>query len=333
MLASILSSVKNNATSLSDSLLDARFWVRPFEFEGDGSLGAADDVASLEVGGKMRTFWLKRLDGRLFFREIGRDENWNFGTLDPLAESDLPAVLARALKSESYGRVVLPKDMSRPCCFVATPDSKFQLVVPNSHITARGAWSPQRSSLSRPFIERAPGVYGMLASRPLYRQSKDVHNAFGELSQISIPVIRRRWSRGSEQEWEQVSRAFFHRWWPHFSLSPDSPVLHWELKSAWSMEGSDFRQIELWGHWAYFVQWPPNLKRRANVMSKQFSFVGQGKTEQLDKWGRNITGPRLLRGRVSPPTHHETLEAHLLLRDWINERLPLAKAKEWLDFS
>ena len=317
----------------SASLANARFWVRPYEFEGDGSHGVAAAVASIEIGGKMRTFWLKTLENRLFFREIERDGSWNFGALDELGEaeqSDLPRALARVLASENYGRVVLPRDVQRPCLFLATPDERVWLLAPRSSIRVQGVWTPQKSALVRPFIERSVGVFESLSSKKC-RGQKTIVQALAEISQLPIPTIRRRWARGTPQEWERVVKAFFHLWWSHFHRASEvTEQSQWELRSAWALQNSCFHRGELYyGRFHWFAFAAP-LQRRADFICKEFLFVGQGKCKQTDYLGRDSVEPRSLYGTVSQPTHHEILEAHLFLRDWINERLPPEKAHRWL---
>ena len=75
------------------TLPNARFWVRPYEFEGDGSTGAAQAMETVNVGGRERTFWLKELEDRLFFREVGRGEEWNFGSLESAKLEDFARIL------------------------------------------------------------------------------------------------------------------------------------------------------------------------------------------------------------------------------------------------
>jgi hypothetical protein len=63
------------------NLEHANFWVRPFQFRGDGSSGAAHAFARIEIGGKEREFWLKVVENRLFFAKriavrIGRSGVW-----------------------------------------------------------------------------------------------------------------------------------------------------------------------------------------------------------------------------------------------------------------
>ena len=312
---------------------NARFWVRPYEFEGDGSHGAAEDVASLEVGGKTRTFWLKTLENRLFFREIGRDENWNFGALDELSETeklDLPSALARVLANESYGRVVLPRDVQRPCLFLATRDERALLLAPGCSLRAQGAWMPQNSARARPFLDRSPGVFESLNLKKC-RGQLTIDQAFAEIYQLPIRVIRCRWLRGTQPEWERVVKAFFHLWWTHFhaALEADEPI-QWELQSAWAMQAPQFYLKKPLYHGFYRSDFQWSLESRADFLRTQFLFVGQGK--EIKYLGMDITGACALHGIVSQPTHHEILEAHLFLRDWINQKLPSAKAKKWLDF-
>ena len=314
------------------SLAGARFWVRPYEFEGDGSTGAADDVASLEVGGKTRTFWLKTLENRLFFREIGRDENWNFGALELLTNDDLPLELERVLASENYGRVVLPNDARRPCLFLATPDERVLLLAPRSFICAQGVWMPQNSARARLFLDRSPAIFGSL-SFDKCRGQKTIKQAFAEIYQSPIRVIRRRWLRGTQSEWECVVKAFFLLWWTHLHTASDADEpIRWELQSAWAMQAPQFYLKEPLYHGFHRsdFQWP--LESRADFLRTQFLFVGQGKYKHTDYLERDSVEARTISGIVSQPTHHEILESHLFLRDWINQKLPPAKAKRWLDF-
>ena len=314
-----------------------RFWVRPYEFEGDGSNGAAVAAASIEVGGKARAFWIKTLENRLFFREIGRDENWSFGAVDELSDaekSDLPGTLARVLASENYGRVLLPYDARRPCLFLATPDERVLLLAPRASIRAQGAWMPQNAARARPFIERPPSIFNSLSSKNC-RGQNTIDQAFTEISQLPIRVIRRRWARGTQSEWERVFKAFSQYWWRHLHRASElEEQVRWELQSAWAMQSPTIHLREFYrsyGRFHWLICEKP-LRSRAEFICRQFLFVGQGKCEQTDYSGLDRVEPRSLHCTVSQPTHHETLEANLYLRDWIYQKLPPAKAKKWLDF-
>ena len=185
---------------------NARFWVRPYEFEGDGSTGAAEDVVSLEIGGRLRTFWLKSLEGRLFFREVGRNEDWNFGALDVSDGGDLPRVLVSVLESERYGRVVLPLEAPRPCFLLAASRGQIQCRVPARQLSASTERTPPHTMFDSAFLDWAPKSFGVIASDHFL--SAEVPNFWNELTQSAAPVIEPHWARGSLQEWKRTMRAF-----------------------------------------------------------------------------------------------------------------------------
>lgn len=317
---------------------NARFWVRPYEFEGDGSNGVAADVASLEVAGKTRNFWLKALDNRLFFREVGRDENWNFGAIEELRKSeksDLPLALANVLANENYGRVVLPGEAPRPCLYLVKPDNKFWFGSPQTQLHERGVWSPHKATRPQAFIERPTGYFKTLADCNSEHAFDREQELFAPLYKMPLPTLRQNWVVGSEQEWRRVVTAFFHFWWPKFREQGEfKELIAWQLRSAWPMEPMELKRLTRWGYWATVSYASPPLRRRAQWLTEQFCWIGAGKTKASSSWGHKLDfGSCVLQGAVSAPTQHEIVEAHLLLRDWINPRLPPEQARKWLEFS
>ena len=305
----------------------ARFWVRPYEFEGDGSTGAADDVAALEVGGQTRTFWLKTLEGRLFFREVGRDEAWNFGALEIARSDDLAAELARVLASENYGRVVLLQNIRRPEYLLAAPNERFQTCITHAQVTLTGRWKPQKSARIRHFLDWPLGVFGSIN----YNNVQPVSLEFVEaLLQAPIAVVAARWTRGSQQEWERVINAVLVCGLAHFCEESDQWSAIWDLQSAWAHGEMYFScRYEIHSLLQVMPDFSPFsrfVQQRARFLKNDFCFVGQDKDS-----GGNCR-PLTLQGTVTAPTHHEILEAHVFLRDWINQRLPPTKARRWLDF-
>lgn len=325
--------MQNSATSRDN----ARFWVRPYEFEGDGSLGVATDVASLEVAGKTRTFWLKMLENRLFFREVGRDESWNFGAIEELNDSeksDLPMALANVLANENYGRVVLPGEAPRPCLYLVGPDSRFWFGSPQNQLQERGVWSPHKATRFQIFLERPARYFKTLVECNSEHGFDKEQELFAQLYKLPRPILRPKWIVGSEQEWRRVVTAFFHFWWPQFREEFESEdLIEWQLWSAWAMEPMELNRFSSWGYWIPVSYSAPPLRRRAQYLIDQFCWIGAGKTKATGCWGQKIDfGPHALRGTVSSPTHHEILEAHVFLRDWINQRLPAKQARRWLEF-
>lgn len=318
--------MQNSATSPNN----ARFWVRPYEFEGDGSTGAALDVATVEVAGKTRTFWLKTLENRLFFRETGRDENWNFGAIEELSESeksDLPMALANVLTSENYGRVVLPSFASRPKYLLVSPDDKFSTRVPNVSATWQSDWKPQSSARVRPFLDWSPGVFGSIAN---YQRQQIPPDYFAMLQQTPVPVMNAYWARGSQPEWERVVKSFFVYYLSRSAEPSEPSSLTWRLHSAWSLGEMSFWHYQgfpkpIWMFPNFGIS--RSMQKRLRFIKGEFRFAGQ-------KEGVNGScRPLTLQGIVTQPTHHEILEAHLYLRDWIHQRLPPERARQWLDFS
>ena len=320
-----------NQTVISPA--EARFWVRPYEFEGDGSHGAAADVASLEVGGKMRTFWLKTLENRLFFREVGRDENWNFGALDELSETeklDLPAALARVVANENYGRVVLPMSVPRPCYLLVTPDGRIRCGVPQNSLHAFFERKPSHTMFDNHFLDWRPGAFHVISTHhALYAKVPDFWH---ELADIRAPLISARWATGSQQEWESAIQAFFFRCWSQLTYSNDASFcVLWEVQSAWSMgepRCNFYCSAALLMRAGEQISLNRYPKKRLRFIEKKMSFVGQ----QEGNWRSHIQ-PLNLSGIIHAPTNHEILEAHLYLRDWIHQRLPPERARQWLDFS
>ena len=317
----------------------ARFWVRPYEFEGDGSPGAAADVASLQVGGKTRMFWLKTLENRLFFREVERDEQWNFGALEELSDAeklDLPLALANVLASENYGRVVLPFDAPRPCLFLAGMNNQFWFSATRSQARKHGDWKPHKSNKKAEFLDRPAKYFQQLREPSSEHAHERQSELFADLHALPKPSVRRQWLLGSEQECRLTMTAFFHLWWAHFRETNEleAPIL-WRLYSAWAMNSMDLRRLHPnWNYWTRVALESPPLQRRADWLVTQFYFSGQDKSREKGSSGQKLGfGPHVISGVVSEPTHHEILEAHLFLRDWINQRLPPAKARRWLDFS
>ena len=325
--------MNKDATSLDK----ARFWVRPYEFEGDGTTGAALAAAAcIEVGGKTRTFWIKTLENRLFFREIGRDDGWNFGALEKLSEaeqSDLPTALARVLARESYGRVVLLEGENRPCFGLASPNGQVQCLVPDHQLSTVSRWKMSTTgkelgyeSQETPLIDWQPG------SLYINKTSQLFHEFRRDLKSLPAPLIEVKWVRGSHQEVENILKSFLVYHWRVLTDFPDNVIhMEWRHSTAWQMQNSavflsvhfDFRP-----HFPYGISqlYTPRMQQLLEAINRRFLVVGQG--EHQGKCYRYTA-----KGRVSEPTHHEILEAHLYLRDWINERLPPKQARKWLDFS
>ena len=314
------------------SLASARFWVRPHEFEGDGSTGAALDVAAVEVGGKTRTFWLKTLENRLFFREIGRDENWNFGALEPLTNDDLPLELERVLASENYGRVVLPDSPLSPLYLLAVLDGRVRCGVPKHSLHAFFDHKYPHTMLNNHFLDWRPGAFQKIST------SHSIHENAPEFSEeirdIPVPVIPAHWAMGSQAEWEHTLESLFFCFWSDFNNIEDLVAVEWNLQSTFSMEDGLFRcELEFAKYISAETQRPLlyALHSRLRYVRKQNLFVGQ--TENIHRHILPRILPIEISGTIHAPTNHEILEAHLFLRDWINERLPPDKARQWLEFS
>ena len=318
---------------MNQDLAAARFWVRPFEFEGDGSTGAAADVASLEVGGKTRMFWLKTLHNRLFFREIGRDESWNFGALEALSEpekSDLPLALAHVLASDNYGRVLLPDSPPMPCYLLNAPDGRVRCGVPRSALHAFFERKHPHTMWNNHFLDWRPGAFKVIGtSHSLHCNAPEFVE---KLDDIPVPSIGARWERGSQQEWRDVLQAFFFRQWPYLRRFGDANfAVQWRYQGEWAMGNSFFRyhRVDLSSAiaWMNDCELEKPEARRLRFIQNQFCFGGQ------EENGYGGCKPLWLNGTIHAPTHHEILEAHLYLRDWIGQRLPLERARQWLDFS
>lgn len=310
---------------------NARFWVRPYEFEGDSSHGAADDVASLEVGGKTRTFWLKTLENRLFFREIGRDENWNFGALEELSESeksDLPMALANVLANENYGRVVLAVSTPRPCLLLAAPDGRVRCGVPQNSLHAFFERKRSHTMFNNHFLDWRPGAFYVISTyHALYEK---VPEFWHELANIPVPLLSAHWATGSRNEWERTLQALFFCFWPEFTKTDELLMVKWNLQSACMISDMAFRyEFEFANRpsqWWIRHPLPVTLQRRLRYVRKQNRFVGQ-------EGGYYKITPLEISGIIRAPTHHEILEAHFQLRDWVSGHLPPERVRQWLDFS
>ena len=327
-----------NATSPAK----ARFWVRPYEFEGDGSHGAAEDVASLEVGGKTRTFWLKTLENRLFFREVGRDENWNFGAREELSDaekSDLPLALARVLASENYGRVVLLKEELCPCFGLAHPDGQVRCHVPNHSLNVIRRWKPtvfagpepKPESQQQNFLDWNLNDIGLDSPSQLFHEFRHF------LKNIPTPIIEFQWIRGSHQEMNDILKSFIVHYWSELvancPFTETVRCIGWNYTTAWQMREPQFYltcyfDIQLHRGQYLWLGKTPEIQKFLDAIVEQFHLIGQGENPTDKK-----CCPYTAKEKISAPTHHEILEAHLFLRDWINQRLPPERARQWLDFS
>ncbi len=319
-------------TATANPLDQARFWVRPYEFEGDGSHGAANSIASLEVTGKTRTFWLKTLENRLFFREVGRDESWNFSAIEELRESeksDLPTALANVLASENYGRVVLPDGLWRAHHLLVAPDDRLWTLVGGVEVSPESRWKSQKSARARHFLDWPPGVFSSITR---YRfHPAGLPDFLAELNRSPVPSIAPCWLLGSQQEWERVIKSLFICCGLGASEPVEKSSIVWDLSSAYSQHGmifgflwqmSDMLEIS-----PSFNLYSRPIEQRARFIINQFSFIGQTHYN-----GENCRAFKI-EGVINAPTNHEILEAQLYLRDWINQRLPPEQARRWLDFS
>ncbi len=318
------------------SLADARFWVRPYEFEGDGSTGAALDVATVEVGGKTRTFWLKTLENRLFFREIGRDENWNFGALDELDDaehSDLPSALANVLARENYGRVVLPDSPLCPSYLLAAPAGRIRCAVPQNSLHAFFERKYPHTMFNNHFLDWRPGAFQVIST--YHSLQNNVPEFLEKTDNIPTPKISAHWSVGSQAEWERTLQAVCLCHWPNLNHNGNLVAIEWNLQSACAIKEMAFQyEFEFTtrpSQWWIQTPLPRALQGRLRYVRKQNLFVGQ--TENIHRHILPRILPIEISGTIHAPTHHEILEAHFYLRDWINQRLPPESARQWLDFS
>ena len=328
LLRFILNRMNKDATSLAS----ARFWVRPYEFEGDGSTGAALDVAAVEVGGKTRTFWLKALENRLFFREIERDENWNFGALELLTNDDLPLELERVLASENYGRVVLPDSPLCPCYLLVAPAGRIRCAVPRNSLHAFFERKPPHTMFNNHFLDWRPGAFQVIST---YHSLRDnVPEFLEKTDDIPTPKIPAHWFVGSQAEWKRALQSLFFCYWPNLNHSGDLVAIEWNLQSACAIKEMAFRyEFEFTTRPSQWRTQPPlsrAFQRQIRYVRKQNLFVGQ--TENIHRHILPRILPIEISGTIHAPTNHEILEAHLFLRDWINQKLPPEKAKKWLDF-
>lgn len=193
-----------------------------------------------------RAFWIKTLENRLFFREIGRDEAWNFGAieeLDAAEQSDLPMALANVLANENYGRVLLPASLPRPCYLLAAPDGRIRCGVPQNTLHAFFERKPSHTMFNNHFLNWRPRAFHVVG-RPHFIEA-EAPRFWEELSKSSAPLVAAQWNRGSQPEWEKVLGAFFFRYWSQIEETSNAPFsIVWQLESSRSMREGEFYSVE-----------------------------------------------------------------------------------------
>ena len=312
---------------MSNSLQNARFWVRPYEFEGDGSNGAAQAMETWPVGGRERTFWLKELEGRLFFREVGRGEEWNFGSLEAAKLSDW----VRILEDENFGRVILPLEANRPCLLFVAANRKMVFLVPNSDVVAFNFWRMKDLPQDLAFYDWEMDVF-----KELWTDGIRIAGSSGtpkghirwRMNQLPIPTVPEMWIRGSQNEFIKLINSFCHLFWDELkSDSRQHDLFTWQLDSAWAMAemkfatGDNFLLTLRRG-----IQMPEQLKPKMKVLLEHFLWVGQ---ENINNYA---TRPAGLGESLQAPTFHEKIEAHRILKEWVSDKMAPDEARDWLNF-
>ena len=341
------------------NLEHANFWVRPFQFRGDGSSGAAHAFARIETGGEMREFWLKVVENRLFFRETHRGQNWTFGCLERVGfvdESELVRALQLALEGGRFGRLIWPginaslfdagSGSYNEGLFVclATEAAQLHILAPGVGELAVGSTQWEGSRRNHFLDWRPEGVATLCKS---YRYSRLLSNAGAELWKRYDPLLAHiprepllgpvpsRWIRGENPQLQMLIRALCVSMWHRIALT-DLRALRISLSSSYALRPMQLT-IGCWnGHWNVLSSaphdngFPAILRQRSRFVAQKFEFIGQ----QTNRHNELYVSPYKSQWQIDePPTAHEQIEAQLLLREWISQKLPPEHVEGWLNFT
>lgn len=309
------------------SLPNARFWVRPYEFEGDGSNGEAQAMETLQVGGRERTFWLKELEGRLFFREVGRGEEWNFGSLEAAELRDFE----RILEEERFGRVILPFGASRPCLLLVAANRRIVCLVLHSDIVVSDGWKKGDLPRNLAFLDWGIGHFEELLLSGVANIGSfgpPINHLHRKMDRMPVVTHPEAWLRGSLDELENLFNALFFNCWEDLAYQEcDEMKFSWELKSAWAMRPMEIYGSDLLSEVCNCEsRIPPYLKPKVRFLLSHFLWVGQVES----RYGR--CEPRRILRTLQAPTFHERIEAHRILKEWVSQKMAPEEARDWLNF-
>lgn len=329
------------------------FAISPWEYPGAHFDSSPHAITWLEIGGKKRTFWLKMRDGIIFFREATRVPVLAIPKLfaqDLAPDADrLVYEWKREISLDNYGPLIVSHRL-----WPRTPVSANYCII----LRASGSgWIKEHFDATwREFASPFNTPLNLWSVKPAYGNESE--KIVGEMRPLFLnrevdaahfQSIDAHWSHGNADEMLEVLRSAAQLWpgpgkWSDYARRP----LEWRCKSnspfrAGSVTGnltfgSSHRFQLVWGmvkwHYGFVgIEWrkasdEPELNAEWNEQWKR----------GFDRWGENWRGnwvgrqyeTELSMPPVTPPSHHERLEAALVLRDFLRDKMPTDKIDDLL---
>ena len=329
------------------------FAIAPWEYPGAVFDPTPHAITRADIGGRERVIWLKMRDGVIYFRDAARVQTLAIPKLcDPQLSTDAKALIEnwkREIEIGNYGvyavtRRTWPGTLATSSfCIILCADGhgwiaehfdndwqKFEIALPQT----LDLW---RKS---PFGEECAQVAKQMRARFLDRT----------VDEVDFRSLPQRWTGGKTEAMVDVLRSAALLWIVPEKLgkSANNP-LEWRCKSnSLFYEGgvssdliwaSSHRYNKIWEivkRYYHFVgvEW-----RRASAFPELQSQYNDKVWQQgFEKWGENWRGNfvseqyqmTLTAPPLSTPSHHDKLEAALILREFLADKMPAAKVEAML---
>ena len=331
---------------MSQSLRDKhQFILAPWEHRGAQFDARPDFVASLEIGGRERTFLLKVKRNALWFREAGRDANWTFGLLAPLeADSEGAQGWAREpfliewfeceLRAGNFGRVVVWDDFANylgSFVFLFGADGRGLAREPWDDGGLGFSWDASvrfelAEFLDWPFADFETLARGLGDDRALLHKFN-----WRDVPKDALEGEELHWICGSLAELERLTCALAFWLWKWES---DSVSFVYSSESEHGNAGLLFvnEKTASKGLLSFPEHIAPGILTLAALFLDYHTPVGFCWEFQDAAGGRNSWDAEPLQISVSmePPSAHEKLEAGLLLREWLRGKVGQSEIDELL---
>ena len=328
------------------------FAIAPHEFAGASFDPEPGAVVRHELGGKTRRFWLKQRDGILYFREATRVQIFAVTRVfaETLDENALIEAWKEAIGRDDYGVYFIthrgwPRTLAAGnFCVIVRADGKGWM---REHFDEEWRdFGVERNG--PPDFWGAKPNFGAGGSEVFKAAGAQfLERAVAPRHFVSVPA---RWVGGDGDEMVRVMRSAATLFFGSSDYkSYAGKTLEWRCRSNSAFLGGSVAEGLVWSD-SYRVQ------RVWDIAKWHFGFVGvQWKKASddpeliaqygprvwkrgIETWGENWRGnwigtqfkTELTSPPLSPPSVHEKLEAALVLREFLGDKIPAAKLEKLL---
>lgn len=341
--------------------MKTQFFLLPWEHRGASGTVEPHAFSSVEVGGRSRDFRLKMRESIIYFKEPKRVAVYAVTKQFPRAldGDELVAAWKSEIARGNYGRFI-----ARHLWFASVPASTVLTLV---HRADGSGWI--KEWFDSDWLETPPHRDGgrlelwdergfHVANRRAIRRARPamLQRVFPH---DKAPEIQPRWLSGSEEEARRIVPHFLKLFAPtmgrHFRSFERIPL---ELTACSPSANGVLQHYGIDGN--YFYQFPlSSLTRRAfRVLQEHLAFeemtwinrhlrddrrkhsywkleeIRAGNERFGDEWRGNFEmAIGTIRFDIAPfdiPTHHETLESLLEVRDWLDGKISSSQSAKLL---